>query len=305
MQAIIYLLKFIALLFTTGILVSCGSGNATPAAESSVPVNQPRIPVDIAILAEKSVEQSEIIAGSVIPNREVQVMSELSRKIVAVAFKDGGYVRKGQPLYKLDDADIKAKIRQLQAELNLALINESRLKQLLKSEAVRQEEYDGAFAKLEMLKATEDLLKVELEKTRIPAPFSGSIGINKAHVGSLVTPGTPLVNLIEQNPVKIRFSIPEKYSDIVKPGKKILFTTEFGTNKEQATIIAVEPLVEMSSRNVTVEAIAKNEKGKEVLHLEAKNVSKNSVSNDVFQAPAGYQIIDQRALELGDEPEEQ
>ena len=59
-----------------------------------------------------ALEQTETIAGSVVPNRSVDVMSELPKKVVSVLFKDGSYVSRGQALYKLDDADTRAKLRQ-------------------------------------------------------------------------------------------------------------------------------------------------------------------------------------------------
>jgi membrane fusion protein (multidrug efflux system) len=187
-------------------------------------------------------------------------MSEVTRKVVSIAFADGGQVSQGQLLYKLDDADIRAKMRQLHAELELARINENRFRELLKTETVRQEEYDAAFAKKQSLEASADVLEAELEKTFIRAPFSGKIGISKVQVGALVNPGLSLVTLQEQGPVKIQFTISEKYLPLLKKGSSILFSTEL-TAARPARIIATEPAVEAQSRNLIVQAIASNPDG--------------------------------------------
>lgn len=220
------------------------------------------LPVDVRIASETSLQQTETVAGSILPNRTVDIMSELSKKIIAVSFKDGSYVGQGHILYKLDDADIRAKLRQLQAELNLARINENRLGELLKTETVRREEYDIALARLQSLQATQDLLQVELSKTSIRAPFSGVIGITKVYPGTLVSPGIPMVNLQEQRTLKIQFTISEKYLLIVKTGNKIQFSTELSDEKFTATVVSTEASVDIQSRNITVQATATNAGGK-------------------------------------------
>ena len=136
------------------------------------------------------------------PYQEVAVVSETAQKITKVAFKDGSYVSQGAVLYTLNDADIRSRLRQVQAELQLARLNKDRMTNLLKTETVKQQEYDEALMRLNSLEAQQDYLRTELAKTVIRAPFSGKIGISKVHLGAYVPPGTPLVNLQDQNSVK-------------------------------------------------------------------------------------------------------
>jgi len=242
------------------ILVACSSKAAdNNQAEATAPS---ALPVDVIIAKETLLHQSETVAGSIVPNRTVDIMSELPKKITAVSFKDGSVVNQGQVLYKLDDADIRARLWQLQADLNLARISENRFRELLKTETVRQEEYDIALAKLQSLQAGQQILQVELSKTFIKAPFSGIIGITKAYAGTLVSPGMPLVSLQEQGTVKIQFTVSEKYLPLVKTGSKIQFTTELGDERLAATIVSSEASVDMQSRNITVQATAVNTSGK-------------------------------------------
>jgi len=247
--------------YITILIVACTS-NAADSEKDKQPVPAPApLPVDVVVVAAKQADDAEVLPGSIVPYREVTIMSELSKKVVAVAFKDGSQVAAGQLLYKLNDADIRARIRQLQADLRLAAINESRLKALLQTEAVRQEEYDAALAKLQTLKATEDLLQVELSKTSIRAPFSGRAGISKVQIGALVSPGLPLVSLQEQGTVKIQFTVSERYLPLVRPGSKIQFSTAL-TERTDATVFASEPSLDQASRDITVQAVASNAAGK-------------------------------------------
>lgn len=220
------------------------------------------LPVDVIIARETTLDQSETVAGSILPNRTVDITSEVAKKITRVAFRDGSQVSKGQLLFKLDDTEIRARLRQLQADLDLASMNEHRLRELLKTESVRQEEYDIAQARMQSLQAARDILQDELTKTFIKAPFSGFIGISKVFEGAFVSPGMPLVNLQEQEKLKIEFSISEKYLPFVKKGSTIFFTTELNKQKTPATIISTEAGIDVQSRNITVQAIAPNADGK-------------------------------------------
>ncbi|HEX5652325.1 MAG TPA: efflux RND transporter periplasmic adaptor subunit [Chitinophagaceae bacterium] len=245
----------IAGLLTIG-LSACSSQAAEKKNSASTTVQA--LPVDIVVAKEVSLQQSETVAGSLVPNRTVDIMSELPKKISSVLFRDGSYVSQGQVLYKLDDADIRARIRQLQADLNLARINETRFGELLKTETVRQEEYDVASTKLQSLKAAQDILHTELSKTFIRAPFSGLIGITKAYTGTLVAPGMPLVTLQEQGTLKVQFTVPEKYLSQVTIGTKIQFSTELTSEKMEAIVVSSEAAVDMLSRNITVQASTAN-----------------------------------------------
>lgn len=245
------------------ILSACGSNEAgrKEEAKSPAPAAAPALPVDIKIAKEEVLDQAETIAGTILPNKEVMIMSELTKKISSVNFTDGSFVNSGQVLYQLDDADIQARIRQLKADLNLATINERRLYNLLQSETVRQEEYDVANTKLQSLQAAMQALQVELSKTTIRAPFSGRIGITKVYPGTLVSPGMPLVTLQDQATAKINFAVSEKYLKLARTGNSVQFATDVDQVKRTARIIASEAGINANSRSIELQAVAPNGDG--------------------------------------------
>ena len=270
MQTFITTLKAILLLAFSGFfLSSCADSNAKTTEEKNPSAPQ-KLPVDVIIVKPTDLNQLAVIAGSILPNRTVEIMSEVSKKITVVSFKDGSHVSQGQLLYKLDDADIRAKLRQLDAELNLAKINEHRLNELLKTETVRQEEYDVALAKLQSMQAAKDILQVELSKTFIRAPFSGIAGITKVYTGALVSPGMPLVSLQQQGTLKVQFSVSEKHLPLVQTGSKIQFSTELSDERLTATVVSTEASVDMQSRNILVQSIAIGNIGKLKAGMSAK-----------------------------------
>jgi membrane fusion protein, multidrug efflux system len=235
------------------------AGCASEAAENNAPATGPqKLPVDVMVATARPLIQEEILPGSLLPNREVTIMSEVSRKVETIAFRDGTLVRQGQLLYRLDNKDITAKLKQTEAELSLAKLNERRLAELLAGEAVRQEEYDVAKTRLESLEASKEILLADLDKTSIYAPFSGFIGISKVQSGALVSPGVPLVTIQEQGTIKVQFTIPEKHFQLITSGKQIFFSVSGKKEKFAARIIGTEPGIDPQSRTIVVHAITSN-----------------------------------------------
>lgn len=252
----IYLSTLIVLLAIA--IEACSSKEAE--AMSSVPVSN-KLPVDVKVVSATPINQVEVVSGSIISNREISVQSEVSRKIVSVGFRDGSYVSKGQLLFKLDDADIIARLKQVDADLQLATLNETRLSSLLKNEAVSQEEYDVAKTRLVSLLSAKELLQIELGKTQITAAFSGVAGMTKAFVGTLANPGMALVKLQEVDPLKVEFSVPEKYTSAIQKGVNVSFTLPGSDEKINATITAFEAEINSMTRALTVHALANNASG--------------------------------------------
>ena len=260
--------KTIALTFLAGLFAACGETSTEN--ESAAPPVVAALPVDVITAAESALNQQEIISGSIRPAQEVAVVSEISQKVLRINFKDGQAVNKGELLYKLNDAELKAKLKEVRAGLKLAILSESRLKNLLATETVRAQEYDEAYSRLQAMEAQEELLLSEIAKTEIRAPFSGIIGISKVEVGSYVYPGLELANLQNQESVKIMFAIPERYLPLVTPESKIMFMTQLSDQKQMATITASEAGLDSNNRSLSVQAVAKNPGGRFKGGLSAK-----------------------------------
>jgi membrane fusion protein, multidrug efflux system len=252
--------NYLAMIALSLAVLGCTTQAADNENGSSGPAT--KLPVDVKVVRASTLVQEESVAGSVLAKREITVTSEVSKKVISIHFKDGSYVNKGQLLYKLDDSEITARLKQIQSELALAKLTESRLSQLLKKESVRQEEYDVALTRLQSLQASEELVLVELSKTSISAPFSGVVGITKVEIGSLVNPGLPLVTLQDQRTVKIEFTVAENHLPFLKTGKHISFSVLGDSVRLPATISATESGIDAESRTIMVQAFSSNKNGK-------------------------------------------
>jgi membrane fusion protein (multidrug efflux system) len=202
------------------------------------------------------------LSGSVDANEEVEIRSEVSGIINTIYFKEGATVSKGQSLFKVNDAELRAQLIQAKTKQNLAAENERRAKLLLQKEAISQEEYDSNMAELKSMKAQTQLIQAQIAKTLVRAPFSGKVGLRMISPGSYVTPTTPITNLVNTSKLKITFAVPEKYAAEIKNNTLITFTTSGNNETFNATVYASEPMVDETTRTLQVRALADNTSGK-------------------------------------------
>lgn len=213
------------------------------------------------IITTQNFSNTVNVSGAIEANEQVQIRSEISGLVRSVNFKEGSAVNKGDLLIKIDDRELQAMLVQAKTKENLAAEIEGRAKKLLKSEAISQEEYDNAIAELKLLQAQTLLIRAQLSKTEIRAPFSGKIGLRNISTGTYVTPATDIVNLVSVNPAKISFSVPEKYAQMVQDGTSITFTIA-GTSKIfNAKIYAKEPSIAINTRTLILRATSNNGDG--------------------------------------------
>lgn len=230
----------------------------------------PVIPVECFVAKDTTVDYQLQTVGTLRANEQVEIVGEINRKIIAIFLKEGSYVVKDQLLFKLDGADINAKINKLIIEGKLAGANELRQKALLSKGGVSQEHYDEVLNLCETLRAEIEVLKVDLAKTEIRAPFAGKIGLRNVSVGTMVNPSLVLANLLDVGIIKVDFSIPERYAMDLHIGSIIRFRTDYLKDEVTAVVEAIEPAVDVRTRTLLVRATAENGDGKLVAGTSAR-----------------------------------
>src|SRR5882724_191993 len=215
-------------------------------------------PVDGNIIKPASLKEELEVTGTLVANQQVDIVSELTRKIIRVNVKEGNFVKAGTLLFLLDDDDLQAQLEKLHQQEKLALLNEERLRDLIRHEAVVQQDYDQAFTNLKVLQAQIAELQVMIAKTRIKAPFDGQVGIIHVYPGAVVTVNTVLTHIEDNSVVKVEFSVPEKYAGIIIPGSLQQFTVASNAKKYTARVVARESKLDQNTRTLLVRAVTDN-----------------------------------------------
>jgi len=208
-----------------------------------------------------------ISTGTVIPDEEVDLSFESAGKIVAIHFTEGSYIREGALLAKINDNPLQAQLRKLEAQIPLAQDRVYRQRTLLAKDAVSQEAFEQVQTEYEKLIADIDLVKANIAQTELRAPFDGVIGLRNVSEGAYASPSTVIAKLTKVSPLKIDFSIPERFSSDVAVGTRIKFSLALSDGLEQvydAEVYAVGSMLDLTTRTLNVRAIYPNT-GRQIL----------------------------------------
>lgn len=210
----------------------------------------------------KPVFLSELIksSGTLLPAEEVELSFETSGKIVNINFTEGTRVKKGDLLAKINDQPLQAQLQKLQASLKLSQAMEFRQKSLLERDAISQESYDQIVTDVEKIKADINLVRAQIHMTELRAPFDGIIGLRYLSEGSYANPATKIARLVKISPLKIEFSIPEKYAQEINIGYPITFSIDGSNTIYNASVYAVDPKIDINTRNIVIRALYPNTK---------------------------------------------
>jgi membrane fusion protein (multidrug efflux system) len=237
------------------------NSNTTGTSQTASAPKNASVPV-YAIIAKTNKLQNKIFAsGTVLANEEVELRPEASGKVLRVNFREGTQVSQGELLIKINDADLVAQLKKLDVQIKLSSEQVERQKKLLDIQGISQEEYDIALSQFNSLKSDQEYTRAQLAKTELRAPFSGVIGLKNISEGSYVSPNQTIAWLQQIDPVKIDFSIPEKYAPMIHKGDQINFSNA-NIDSAKGEVYAIQPRIDIATRTLQVRAISPNKQGK-------------------------------------------
>ncbi|MDR2534217.1 MAG: efflux RND transporter periplasmic adaptor subunit [Tannerellaceae bacterium] len=238
-------------------------GPSGPVAGDS-PYRRPALNINAEVIGPHALTDKIITFGTAIPDEEVDLSFEASGKVMAIYFKEGTAVEKGELLAKINDKPLQAQLKKLEAEVPLARDRVYRQRALLEKDAVSQEAFEQVSTDFEKLMADIELVKANILLTELRAPFSGIVGLRSISEGAFATPSTQIVKLTKITPIKIEFSINETDASDVANGTPILFRLEKsdkGVHEYRAKVYAVESKMDLATRTMRVRATYPNENG--------------------------------------------
>lgn len=241
-------------------LAGCAGKAEQGGAQGAGPM--PAMAVQVHVLSPAPLDNSFTTTGTLLPNEEVELRSEVSGRVTQLGFQEGAAVSAGQTLVRINDDDLQAQLRKAEAGLKLATDAEARQKQLLEVSGISQETLDATVAQRIGMQAEADNLRALIAKTNIRAPFSGTIGLRSISEGGYVAPSTLIANLKQTSPMKLDFAVPERHGRQMRAGTDVVFTVEGDTASYSAEVFAVEPSIDPATRTVRVRARTPNPGGR-------------------------------------------
>ena len=201
------------------------------------------------------------IIGRLVPDEEVMLSFETSGKITGIYFTEGCFVKKGTLLAKVNDAELQAQLTRLEAQVPLAEERVRRQSTLLQRDAVSKEALEIVKTELATLNADIDKVKAQIGQTELRAPFDGIIGLRQVSVGSYASPSTIIAKHTSVKPIKVEFSIPERYAGSIAKGTPLEFNTEGRLDTLSAKVYAKEASIDANTHTLLVRALHPNSDG--------------------------------------------
>ncbi len=239
---------FLALIF-----YSCGSGDKKT--EAPKPATPQPAKADGYIVTPQLLSQDIEVPGSLAAFQEVELHPEVPGRVTAVYFKEGSTVGQGALLLKVYDGDLQAQLQKLQLQLKTAEKTAERYGALLKINGVSQQEYDLNVLSVNTIKADINIVRTNISKTSLRAPFSGKMGTSTITAGAYISPQTIITTLRKVSQLKLEFTVPEKYGPQMKTGNLIHFTVENNPDLYAAKISATENNIAAATRSLKVIAL--------------------------------------------------
>ena len=213
-------------------------------------------------LAPQAFESTLSFNGTLVADKAVDIKSELRGKIERIAFTDSQQVAEGDLIVTIESGELVAELTSVREQLALAETNAERLQSLFERGSVNASERDDAVSRREVLRAEARRLEVRLEKTRILAPFAGTLGLRLVSPGDLIEADTLITSLQTVADLNVDFSVPERYQGLLEPGAPLNLYVAGYPDPFTAQVRAIDPRVDIDTRTLTLRADVDNSRRK-------------------------------------------
>lgn len=238
------------LLLTVGIL-ACTEKKKTTTPNQKREIEK----VDVCIVKTGPYSETIEVPGSIVANEVTEIHPEVSGRVVQLNVREGQFVSRGVVLAKIYDGDLQAQLNKLEAQLKIAQVNENRAQQLVNIQGISKQDYDNSVLSVKNIQADIALVRTEISRTVVRAPFSGKMGLKEISPGAYVSPATAIATINQVSALKIDFTVPEKYTSRITNGQIVNFRVEGSPHSFVAKVTARESNITVTNRSLTVRAL--------------------------------------------------
>ena len=233
--------------------------------------NEKRVLVTALAVEAVNFEHTIEVQANVKTRQNLDLYPEYNGKLVSIYVKEGQSVKKGALLAKIDDAGLKEQFDQIELQLNLAETTFERTERLWNQKIGSEMMYLEAKTRYEAQKKQLAQMRRQLAKTKIYAPFNGTIDQVFANQGANVAPGvTPILRIVNLNSMYVEADVPENYLTSVTKGSKAVVEIPVLGQSQITSIRQTGSYIQPSNRTFRVEAPLDNPNGDIKPNLVAK-----------------------------------
>jgi membrane fusion protein (multidrug efflux system) len=219
----------------------------------------PPMPVEVSVAQRDTVVDAIAATGQIEAIQQIDLRPEVEGRIVDILVREGQEVEKGTPLFKVDDAELRAQVARAAADRDLARQALDRTKQLLAQNASSAADLEKAEATARGADAQLELLQIRLDRSVVRAPFAGVVGRRYVSLGDFVNSSTKLTAVHTVTPQYAVLQVPERYAGQLRRGQLVSFQVAALPGRNfSGEVIFVDPAVELPARTILIKAIVPN-----------------------------------------------
>ena len=229
---------------------------------------------DVAAISARSLALSLPLSGSLAPLSSATIKSKVSGVVQATTVQEGMAVSAGQVLARIDQADLRARLQQQQAQLDeaqarlaMATKNEGNSGALLAQKYISQNAYDSTQNSVELARASVKsaqamvaIARIALEDGVIRAPIAGVISKRHVQAGEKLAPDMPVFSIVNLSELTLEAQVPASEIPRVRVGQDVRFRVDGYQQREFTGKVArINPSTEAGSRALLVYIAARND----------------------------------------------
>jgi RND family efflux transporter MFP subunit len=249
-------------------LAGAGCGGRTEAGEDGIGDSVVSLgPENVAVADSTQLESGPLISGTLQPDREADIRSEVVGTVLEVAVEPGQAVRQGSLLVRIQ-ADVlrenlissQSAVRTAEAALVVATRNRDRAERLAQAGALAERELEtarwevtNAEAAVADAKARRSNAERQLGNTEVRAPFGGIVSARPADAGDVVQLGTPLVTVVDPASMRLEATVPAERLRDIRISAPVRFTVSgYAGQLFAGQVERVNPTVDPTTRQVRI-----------------------------------------------------
>lgn len=230
-------------------------GAGPPSAQAAGPArNEKPVPVAVERVAEGAIASYYTATATIEADSRAEIVARTTGVVRGLLREEGDRVAAGEELLRLEDDEARLRAQQAEANAAMARAEYERKQSMRDAGLLSAEEFEIVENTRSVREAELGLAKLELEYTRVAAPFAGRIVRRLVDRGAHVSPGTPLFEIVDDEPLLARVHVPSRRMGFVKPGQEIDLHLDSADLDVTGVVTLVSPIVDPATGTVKVTA---------------------------------------------------
>lgn len=286
--------QFFFSIILIGLMSACSTDQSEENGEQED--RTPQSAVETVTITPGSFDDYFRLTGTVEALEDAMISSETSGRIMSILSR-GETVSQGEEIAQIDDRLIQSQYESAQTAFELAKDSFNRLEALYADSIISTQDYNAAKAQRDQARAQLNQAEKQLDDTDIAAPFNGRVEERFVRTGELLSPGMPVVRLVNTDRVLVNAGVPERYSSDINVGTpvRVNFTASDGETIE-TEVSFIGNVIDPSTRTFPVEIEINNANNRLKPEMVAEVQMKRKTIEDAIIVPRTAIVRDENEV---------